>query len=97
MLLQTALASVTNEGFQEIPVRILFDTGSQISYIRNSIAGALNLKGPIETLSISKFGGDVVKLKKKMAKVKFNIKGMQDTMNEIEIEALAINKICAPL
>ena len=86
---------MTNEGFQEIPVRILFDTGSQISYIRKSIAEALNLKGPIETLSISTFG-DVVK-SKKMAKVKFNIKGMQDTMNEIEIEAIAINKIFAPL
>ena len=96
VLLQTALAFVTEEGFQEIPVRILFDTGSQRSYIKKSIAEALNLDGPAETLSICTFGGDVIK-SKKMARVKFNIKGTQDTMKEIEIEALAINRICAPL
>ena len=96
MLLQTALAFVTEEGFQEIPVRVLFDTGSQRSYIKKSIAEALNLDGPAETLSICTFGGDVIK-SKNMARVRFNIKGTQDTMIEIEIEALAINRICAPL
>ena len=95
VLLQIALAFVAVEGFQEIPVRKLFDTLSQRSYIRKSIAEASNLEGPAETLSTFTFG-DVIK-SKKMAIVKFSIKGTQDTMKDIKIEALAIQRICAPL
>ena len=52
----------------------------------------------METLSISTLGGETIE-SKKMERVKFNIKGSQSSMNEspIEVEALAIEKICAPL
>ena len=74
MLLQTASAFLTNDDPQEIQARVVFDTGSQISYIRKNIAESLNLKGPVETLSISTLGGETIK-SKKMQRVKVNIKG----------------------
>ena len=56
VLLQTARATVSNES-RLVPARILFDTGSQRSYIRKSLQNRLRLN-PIgkETLQRNTFG-----------------------------------------
>ena len=96
-LLQTALATL-QIGSQELPVRILLDTGSQRSYIRKEIAESLDLRGPTEVLTISTLGGKTTQYKK-MQRVKCSIRKLDSNYEDacIEIEALAIDKICAPL
>ena len=56
VLLQTARAYAVN-GSTSIPVRILFDTGSQRSYVTNDVARRLRLT-PVkrDTLNLSTFG-----------------------------------------
>ena len=85
-------------GSQELPVRVLLDTGSQRSYIRKEITESLDLRGPAEVLSISTLGGNTTQYKK-MQRVKCSIRRLDSNSNDacIEIEALAIDKICAPL
>ena len=56
VLLQTAIA-ILEIGSQELPVRIIFDTGSQRSYIRKEIVESLGLSGPVKVLCISTVGG----------------------------------------
>ena len=70
-LLQTALATFQVRS-QELPVRILLDTGSQRSYIRKEIAESLDLRGTTEVLSISTLGEKTTQYKK-MQRVKCSI------------------------
>ena len=97
VLLQTAIANLV-VGSQELAVRIMFDTGSQRSYIRKDIVESFDLSGPIEVLSISTLGGNTTKYSK-MQRIKFSIKKLDSELNGtcIDIEALAIHQICAPL
>ncbi|KRY02964.1 hypothetical protein T01_9552 [Trichinella spiralis] len=37
-------------------VNCLFDSGSQRSFVKKSVAEALSLKGPFETVNIESFG-----------------------------------------
>ena len=89
-LLQTALATL-QVGSQELPVRILLDTGSQRSYIRKEITESLDLRGPTEVLTISTLGGKTTQYKK-MQRVKCSIRKLDSNYEDacIEIEALAM-------
>ncbi len=61
VLLQTARA-VARDGKKSIPVRVLFDTGSQRTYITNSVQKRLNLKPTSkETLNLNTFGDNTFK------------------------------------
>jgi hypothetical protein len=58
VLMQTATASVQTSGSKEVPVRILIDSGSECTFIEESVAQSLKL--PVlgkESLTVSTFGG----------------------------------------
>ncbi|CAB4006955.1 G2 M phase-specific E3 ubiquitin- ligase, partial [Paramuricea clavata] len=96
VLLQTARAVATNEdGSKTCPVRILFDSGSQRSYLTDDLKRKLNLN-PIktETLYLNTFGDS--KHERKSCQL-FNL-NLRDRDNEITpIWALNFPVICSPL
>ena len=96
VLLQTARAVATNEdGSKTCPVRILFDSGSQRSYLTDDLKRKLNLN-PIktETLYLNTFGDS--KHERKSCQL-FNL-NLRDRDNEITpIWALNVPVICSPL
>ena len=96
VLLQTARAVATNEdGSKTCPVRILFDSGSQRSYLTDDLKRKLNLN-PIktETLYLNTFGDS--KHERKSCQL-FNL-NLRDRGNGITpIWALNVPVICSPL
>ena len=56
-LLQTGTATLVADGDQRVNVRVLFDSGSQRSYINKNVPESLALDGPSEVLSVSMLGG----------------------------------------
>lgn len=95
ILLQTAIAVATNEeNTKSIKVRILFDNGSQRSYITDSLKSKLGLKPTAtETLHLNTFGEKVYR-KQKCQVVTLPLR----TENEcIKISALCFPAICSPL
>ena len=95
VLLQTARAKATN-GVRSVPVRVLFDTGSQRSYITNSTQAKLKLE-PLrkETLYLNTFGDN--KCKRQNCEIyKFNIE-KQNGSEEVEVTAINFPIICSPL
>ncbi len=95
VLLQTARARATN-GARSIPVRVLFDTGSQRSYITNSTQAKLKLE-PVrkETLYLNTFGDN--KCKRQSCEVyKFNIESRNGS-EKIELSGINFPIICSPL
>ncbi|XP_046861889.1 uncharacterized protein LOC124455243 [Xenia sp. Carnegie-2017] len=95
VLLQTARALVSN-GSKSVPARILFDTGSQRSYIRRSLQGRLRLNSiGKETLQLNTFGQS--KSKRESCEV-FKVSIANKSGGEVvEIKAIAFPTICAPL
>ena len=94
VLLQTASCMAIN-GSNSIPVRVLFDNGSQRSYVSSSVASRLNLKSvSSENLRINTFG-DTSYPKQKCDVVKLCLQ----TRNHKELELYAVNfpVICSPL
>ncbi|XP_003373047.1 conserved hypothetical protein [Trichinella spiralis] len=55
-LLQSAHARLYNEDGNSMIVNCLFDSDSQRSFVKKSVAEALSLKGPFETVNIESFG-----------------------------------------
>ncbi|XP_068697018.1 uncharacterized protein [Montipora foliosa] len=94
VLLQTASCMAVN-GSNSIPVRVLFDNGSQRSYVSSSVTSRLNLK-PVnsENLHINTFG-DTSYRKQKCNVVKLCLQ----TRNNEKLELYAVNfpVICSPL
>jgi len=92
-LLQTSCMAVN--GSNSIPLRVLFDSGSQRSYVSSSVSSRLNLK-PVnsENLRINNFG-DANYRKQKCAVVKLCLQ----TRSHEELELFALNYpvICSPL
>lgn len=94
VLLQTASCMAVNSS-NSIPVRVLFDNGSQRSYVSSSVSSRLNLK-PVnsENLRINTFGDGNYR-KQKCAVIKLCLQ----TRSHEELELLALNYpvICSPL
>ena len=94
VLLQTASCMAVN-GSNSIPVRVLFDNGSQRSYVSSSVTSCLNLK-PVnsENLHINTFG-DTSYRKQKCNVVKLCLQ----TRNNEKLDLYAVNfpVICSPL
>ena len=96
ILLQTATAIATNEdGSLSLPVRILFDNGSQRSYVTNNLKSKLCLK-PMssETLHLNTFGENVYR-KQRCQVVTLPLRNKQNEY--LEITALNFPVICSPL
>ena len=96
ILLQTARTVVTNsEGTKSAKVRILFDSGSQRSYVSNSLKSRLNLK-PIkhETLNLNTFGNN--KFRKQNCDL-VELYLQEKNGGKIKIRALSFPVICSSL
>lgn len=95
VLLQTARAIATN-GSKSIPVRILFDTGSQRSYVTNAVTKQLKLN-PVkrETLHLNTFGNSKSK-RQNCELFKFSIRSKKGEDN-IELRAINFPTICSPV
>ena len=96
-LLQTGTAMLVADGVQRAPVRVLFDSGSQRSYITEKVAESLALDGPSEVLSVTMLGGETSQTKR-IKRVSFSLTSVQGSVSKpVTMEALTIDKICTPL
>ena len=94
VLLQIARAFATNEdGTKSTPVRVLFDNGSQRSYVTNNLKSNLNLKPyKTETLHLNTFGEQRYRKQScEVVKLRLHKSGHE----EIEITALSFPVICS--
>ena len=97
ILLQTAHARASaSAGGASVPVRVLFDNGSQLSYVTERLQRQLNLKPTrIEKLHLNTFGCDGYKTQA-CAVVKLYIQGLHQG-EPISISAMTSPLICSPL
>ena len=95
VLLQTARAFAKN-GARSIPVRVLFDTGSQRSYITNSVQAKLKLE-PIkkETLHLNTFGDN--KFTRQSCEVYKLVIENKNGGKGVELTTVNFPIICSPL
>ena len=80
-LLQTAVARLSLNG-QEVTLCVLLDSGSQRSYLRESIAEPVGLQGLTELLSIKTLWGETSETKR-LQRVRFfsyRLRGNQQTL-----------------
>ena len=78
-LLQTETAKLIADGDQRMTVRVLFDSGSQRSYITKNVAESLTLDGPSEVRSVSMLGGESSQTKR-MRRVSFSLTSVQGSV-----------------
>ena len=96
ILLQTARTTATNyDGSRSASVRVLFDSGSQRSYISNRLKTTLKLK-PIknETLNLNTFGNSKFR-KQNCDLVELNLEDKEHS--KVTIKALSFPVICSSL
>ena len=95
VLLQTALAYAFGEDqSKKVPVNILFDSGSQRSYITKELQRKLSLKSSgSETLNLNTFGSEK-SFRKRCDRVIVNLEAHDEC---IPITALSSRAICSPL
>ena len=95
VLLQTARTQAYAVNGEKVPVRVLFDSGSQKSYITNQLKARLGLT-PIkkELLNLNVFGS-VTTRKQSCDVVKVKLQGKYN--EDAEILALGFSTICSPL
>ena len=96
VLLQTARMTATNfDGSRSTQVKVLFDSGSQRSYVSNRLKTALKLK-PVknETLNLNTFGNSKFR-KQNCDLVKLNLEDKDKA--KITIEGLSFPVICSSL
>ena len=96
VLLQTATTIATNhDRSKSVPVRILFDNGSQRSYVTDSLKSKLGLSSTSsETLHLNTFGENAYR-KQRCQVVTLPLKTKTDEF--VEISALNFLVICSPL
>ena len=79
---------------RSIVARVLLDSGSQRSYIRKTIAEAIGLKGPTESVSVTTLGGKTSETKR-LQRVKFSLSAVKEhsptKVVTVEAQRFAIN------
>ena len=95
VLLQTATAYAYSKGQDDlVPVRVLMDSGSQRSYVTQSLKERLGLEAEkTEVLNLNTFGDDRF-VKQRCDRVSVRLQGKS---KDIGISALCYPKICTPL
>ena len=95
MLLQTARTYAHTMDGEVVPMRVLFDNGSQRSYLTNSLKTRLDLK-PLkkEVVNLNVFGSDSFR-RQTYDLVEVKLQGRSNDV--IEIVALGFHTICSPL
>ena len=98
ILLQTARVDVSAvDDNEQVCTRVLFDSGSQRSYISEKVRNRLNLKAVrSEKVIIKTFGQGEESKVQKFDIVQFKIKNKFNS-NFIVVEALCVPSICSPL
>ncbi|KAK3710011.1 hypothetical protein QZH41_013181, partial [Actinostola sp. cb2023] len=92
--MQTATAKATGDGVRELQARILFDTGSQRTFISEDMRNKLNLKAiRQELLDVTTFG-TLKSNRRKYDVVTFTLHAEKENLR---ITALATPIICPPL
>ena len=93
--LQTATTYAhSKEQNRLVPVRVLMDSGSQRSYVTESLRKRLGIVSEtMEVLNLNTFGNDRF-VKQKCNRVRLQLQGKS---KDIEISALCYPKICSPL
>ena len=90
----------TRQNNTEVVARMIFDSGSERSFVSNRIAKQLSLKSiGKQQLSISTFGASTDSLEKKNYDVvNLSLTGTTPTKNElVQFNAISVPYICAPL
>ena len=97
VLLQTATVYAVNpENFRKIKVRVLFDSGSQRSYITSSLKSRLGLStSKKETVHLNTFGQDQFK-KQSCEGVRLDLQSLDGDF-VIQMKALAFPVVCSPV
>ena len=97
VLLQTAhTTAFASPNGPSVPVRVLFDNGSQLSYVTETLKRQLNLKSmKIEKLHLNTFGHNSFRTQE-CAVVSFYLQGLQQC-EAIKLSALTSPSICSPL
>ena len=95
VLLQTAQTYAYASNGEMVPVRVLFDNGSQRSYLTNSLKIRLGLKPQRkEVVNLNVFGNNGFKRQTcDLVTIKLQTKESED----IQLTALAFHTICSPL
>ncbi|KAL1236433.1 Gag polyprotein [Trichinella spiralis] len=92
-LLQSARVRLYNEEGNSMVVNCLFDSGSQRSFVKKSVAEASSLKGPFETVNIESFG-NINSECLRVRRVKFWLTSVRDKSHKKQmVEALCLKKI----
>jgi hypothetical protein len=96
IILQTGLGLLDGSDCK-ILVRVLLDTGSERSYVRQKIVDKAALL-PIgtEKFAISGFGGESSATQQR-SKFNITLAPREGTSNCVDIQAIAVENICAPL
>ena len=97
VLLQTAAAVVSHpRDSKSVTTRVIFDSGSQRSYISDKLRNALNLPSiQSENLIIKTFGTEQERVRK-CDVVQLSVKGVNDNLN-LYLNAYTVPLICSPL
>jgi len=99
VMLQTAASEVSrvNQPHTALTMRILFDTGSQQSYIMELARNKLSLSAiKTEKLLIKTFGCNNEQLKE-CDVVEFYVKGLEVDSSAVQMTAHVVPLICSPL
>ncbi|KRZ48027.1 hypothetical protein T02_431 [Trichinella nativa] len=92
-LLQSARARLYNEEENSMILNCLFDSGSQRSFVKKSVAEALSLKGLFEIVNIGSFGS-ISSECLRVRRVKFWLTSVRDKSHRKQmVEALCLKKI----
>ena len=98
VLLQTAIAKISKVGAEnnEISVKVLFDSGSQRSYVSKKIVNKLKLN-PINTQKmVIKTFGDASDTPKFVNEYEFFLKGA-DGKSKVFLKGFSVPLICSPI
>ena len=99
-MLQTATSEINStNGGKGVSTRLLFDTGSQRSYITSDLKERLGLKAVRkENVIIKTFGSFANAEVKKLDIVEFKVRHIIKRLNRfILVEALCVPEICSPI
>ena len=96
VLLQTArTVAYGNDETRTVPIRVLFDSCSQRTFIKNELKNKLNMKLiRTETVFLNTFRSEKY-VKQKCDVVKVRLKAKYD--EDVELTAICYDKICSPL
>ncbi|GFR29358.1 DUF1758 domain-containing protein [Trichonephila clavata] len=93
IILSTCIIYVENSVGEKVPLRVLADSGSQVSLLRSSTADFLNLRKLKTDMSVSGLGGSNVNIKSKIKGVISNGSGSYKRVVDFHVVPKITNMI----